>query len=71
MPGETNSRDSGSAILVGAVIVLIVILFLPLLASLCEHALFGSDHVEDFFRRIGLHGVLNEVYEPITRLFRE
>jgi hypothetical protein len=49
----------------GALVLLVASPFLPLLLAGLEKILFGSDHVEDLFRTIGLHDDLSRLYDLI------
>lgn len=48
----------------------ILLLFAPLLASLIEHSWFHTNRVEEFFRQIGLHDLLSNIYRPLVEWLR-
>lgn len=61
----------------GAVVLALLLLmglfslpFWPLLLALCEAATFGTNTVEDFCRRIGIHDELSAMYQALFQLFR-
>ena len=47
---------------------LVLLFFAPLLMSILEAKLFGTQYVDDAFGRVGLHEGLRGIYEPIVRL---
>ena len=67
---KPNSNGSVPAWFLAAGVLVVVIPFLPLICSALEHFLAGSNHVEDFFRRVGLHEALGKIYAPLVRLLR-
>jgi hypothetical protein len=66
---ESNRHASRLGIIVTAVIIVLMLPFLPLLCAVVEHTVFGTRHVEDFFERVGLHDKLGELYHFVFRLF--
>ncbi len=48
-----------------------LLIFLPLILSLIEYLLFGSDNVQQWFRAIGLHDELGRIYAPFGRLIAD
>ena len=48
---------------------LLALPFLPLLLSLAEYAMFGTNHVEEFFKRIGLYELLATLYSTVLSPF--
>lgn len=72
-PGEsvTTPRKPGWIVVVVVFGVGLPLLpFRPLALSAIEYGLFGTHHVEDFFRAIHLHGALGSFYGAIVDLFR-
>ncbi len=47
-----------------------VLIFAPLFLSLFEYFVFNTTHVEDFFKRTGLHDELGRIYTPIVDMIR-
>jgi hypothetical protein len=68
--GESNSRRPGPVLFIAVVLAVILSVFLPLLCAGVEFLFFGSNHAENFFRRVGIHEALSRIYLPILRLFR-
>jgi hypothetical protein len=68
---ETGSDGSGRVLgwFVAIPLVAVALLFMPLLLAIAEGLTLGSEHVEDFFRTIGLHDELGEIYESVFDLF--
>jgi hypothetical protein len=66
-PGSESQRSSKRFIVLAFVLLLLP--FLPLLLSVAEHSLFGTNKVEDFFGALGLANLLGRFYRPIVRLF--
>ncbi|MGH7128714.1 MAG: hypothetical protein ACREIV_09095 [Planctomycetaceae bacterium] len=52
--------------ILSVVITTLLVLHLPLLSALVEYTLFGTSHVEDYCRRMGIHDELGDLYEPIV-----
>jgi hypothetical protein len=52
----------GVAAVCGCVLALV---FGPLSAALVERACFGTNHVEEACRYLGVHGVLSKIYETL------
>jgi len=44
---------------------LLLCVFAPLILSLIEQFMFGTNQVEDFCRVIGVHDLLGKIYDPI------
>lgn len=65
-----NNNNSIFVTLAITLIGLTLIIFLPLILSVCEYILFGSMHVEDFARKLGIHETLKEIYAPIVNIIR-
>jgi hypothetical protein len=42
------------------------LVYLPLGLSVLESHLFGTGHLEDFFELVGLHGILDAIYDATT-----
>jgi len=42
--------------------------FLPLALAALEESLWGSSHVEDLFRTVGLHEPLGKLYSAMEKL---
>lgn len=66
---DPKSQDRSAAILPIA-FALVLIPFLPLLCSIVECLIFGSNYVEDFFKTIGLFDLLGQFYQFIFSSFR-
>lgn len=70
----TERPHSKGQEIVGWILVLVVaglaLFFVPLMMSYFEYKLFGTQHVEDSFRWMGIHGTLSTVYGPIIDLLR-
>lgn len=60
----SNRVDPGwvAVAICGCVLALV---FGPLLAALVENACFGTYHVEEACRYLGVHGVLKKIYETL------
>jgi hypothetical protein len=66
---ELEHRERSSpAIFVLLVVGLPLLLFAPLILSFIEHFTMGTDHVEQFCRDIGIHGLLSKIYRPFIKL---
>jgi hypothetical protein len=68
MVSQSDGRKGGMGPAAAVVLVALAIpllVFAPLIAAIVEHVTFGTDHVEDFLRRIGLHDELGLIYEPV------
>ena len=48
----------------------VMLVFVPLLLSGIEAALFGTHHVEEAFRQWGLHDALGGIYRPLVDALR-
>jgi len=64
-----STRKRPSILLV--VLIILGLLYAPLVASLLENRILGSDHVYDFFDSIGLADPLDVIYSPVVELFDE
>jgi hypothetical protein len=51
------------------IVVLVLLPFLPLLLSLAEHSIFGTNRVENFCKMIGVHAILGNLYRAVLRAF--
>lgn len=74
MASKRDGRKRGMGPLAAIVVVVAAIplvVFAPLVAAFAEHALLGTGHVEDFFRRIGLHDELDLIYEPVIDFLKK
>ena len=69
-PSDGRKRSAGPVLAVLLLLALPLSVFLPLVLALIEYALFGSHHVEQFFREIGLHDELDEIYDPVIDFIR-
>jgi hypothetical protein len=70
-PDDGKKRAAGPALAVLAVVLAIpLVIFLPLFLAGIEQACFGTHHVENFFHEIGLHGVLDAIYDPVIDFLR-
>jgi hypothetical protein len=73
---ERKDRDApsnyGVAVVLGLFIVfaILVLPFMPLLMALCEGAMFHTNRVEEFCKRIGIHDELGTLYRAVFDLFR-
>lgn len=57
-------------LIVGAMLLLVLLPFLPLIFAGIEEATLGSRRVEGFFEAIGLHDELGTLYDFVLRPFR-
>jgi len=69
MSEESASRNS-LRITGWIAVSIFAVVFLPLGLAVAEHFILGSDHVEEFCKRIGVHDTLDQVYRPLLDLFR-
>lgn len=53
----------------GALFIILLLPFLPLILAFVEQFVLGTDHVEGLCREVGIHDELSFIYEPIIRLF--
>ena len=51
--------------LVSALALCLLVLFGPLLIAYAEYKTTGTDHVEELFKKVGIHEAMTEIYEPI------
>ena len=52
------------------VVAFVMLVFLPLGVAMSEHFILGSDHFEDFCKRVAVFDTLDHVYRPFVNLFR-
>jgi len=65
-PRHRGSFGAGAVtVVVLGVLFLLALPFLPLLFSLLEHLAFGTNYVEEGCRQIGIHGILDDLYESV------
>jgi len=64
-PSDGRKRSAGPVLAVLLALAVPLTVFLPLVLALIEHMLFGSRHVEQFFREVGLHDELDAIYDPV------
>ena len=64
-PSDGRKRSAGPVVAVLLALAVPLTVFLPLVFALIEHMLFGSRHVEQFFRAVGLHDELEAIYDPV------
>lgn len=68
--GVTAPRSASTVLWVGGLAFgLLLLPFVPLMLSGLEYLAFGTSHVEDFFRHIGLHGALSKLYRFVLDPF--
>lgn len=71
---DRDERSSGLAVWVFLALFvlfcLVLLPFIPLLLSLAEQLVLGTDHVEHFCRMIGIHDELAALYDALFSLFR-
>jgi len=63
-----GTRGKEIAGVVGALLLIPVLLYLPLVASLGEHVFFGTQHVYEFCDGIGIADSLEVIYMPFIEL---
>lgn len=56
-------------VLLLVVVGLPLLLFLPLVLSLVEFSLFGTNKVYAFFEGLGIADELGKIYEPVVEFF--
>ena len=54
----------------GALLLIVLLPFVPLLLALAESVVLGTNRVERLCQRLGIHDALGQLYEPVIRLFR-
>ena len=67
MSDERSTKKTPSILLI--VLIILVLLYAPLVASFLEYSLLGSHHVYEFFDSIGLADPLDVIYSPVVELF--
>lgn len=69
---EESPRSHGTPVFaIGCLVLLLLLLpFMPLGLAYVEHTAWGTNHVEDFCRKIGVHGILSKLYDFVFRFFK-
>lgn len=62
------TRNAKTAVAV--VLVVATLYFAPLAISVIEYTTFGTDHFEDWARKIGIHEPIEKAYAPIKHILR-
>ena len=69
-PATLSKLPAYARIALATVLILAALYIAPLAISLIEHTIFGTDHFEDWARKIGVHDTIDKAYKPIKALLR-